>query len=856
MLIYFSLTLFVSAALMFLVQPMIGKMILPQLGGTPAVWNTCMVFFQGMLLIGYGYTHLLTTTQPTRRQVIIQSIVLFLPFLVLPFAVGDWTPPTDRNPIFSLLGKLALMVGLPFFAVSTTAPLLQKWFVHTGHPAAKDPYFLYGASNLGSMLGLALYPLVVEPWLPVTAATEEATFETQVHLWAAGFALFVAMVFVCAILTWRQDSDLADSNERQDFNLAATEKIGIARRLRWIGLAAVPSSLMLGVTTYMTTDIAAIAFFWILPLALYLLTFILVFARWPVAWTGTPHQIILYVQPIFLLALVFKMISRVALPMWLEFSLHLMAFFTTTLMCHGELARDRPSTKHLTEFYFWMSLGGVLGGLFNALFAPIVFQYGIWEYPIAMVAACLLRANLVTKPMIPDDSSPAAPTRMGRMLDLAVPVMLACIAMMLFYAGTNELLNRSLLLGIPVIAALTLLWRPVRLGLGVAALFIGIIAIERRHEPMIFEARGFFGPVRVQSVDAIGARPKVAADQERKIYRVLVHGGINHGAQVYAVMDKDGKLSAAQAHRERRKTITYFHERNGVAEVYQKLSWPDARLPASMFGLACGGNVPWTMLANTQSEPPVAVIGLGSGILACYAKPYQRMDFFEIDPLVKNLCVTPGYAPPWERAANAPPAPEPTFTFLHDAQERGARTDVILGDGRLKLHDAPDKYYHIISLDAFSSDAIPVHLLTAEAIELYMSKLADGGVLVFNATNAYVRIQGVVAAIAKAKGYDVLQCADRRTDDDPAERFSADWVVLQRKPVAHAWTNGGPPIRVRLQKERPRLGIDGQIVRDKAGAEVIEVRWRDVEPNPGPIWTDRYSNLLDPHVMPGLKFWR
>src|SRR5262245_6696633 len=222
---------------MFLVQPMNGKMILPQLGGTPAVWNTCMVFFQAMLLIGYGYTHLVTTTLSARRQVLVQIAVLFLPFVVLPFALGDWSPPEDRNPIFSLLGKLALMVGLPFFAVSTTAPLLQKWFAHTGHPAAKDPYFLYGASNLGSMLGLALYPLVVEPSLPVTAATGEATYETQVHLWTAGFALFVGMVMICGIIiwaTWRQDSDLADSSPRQLQNLAATDtdEISFSRRLR------------------------------------------------------------------------------------------------------------------------------------------------------------------------------------------------------------------------------------------------------------------------------------------------------------------------------------------------------------------------------------------------------------------------------------------------------------------------------------------------------------------------------------------------------------------------------------------------------------------------------------------------
>src|SRR5260370_42534949 len=181
---------------------MIGKMILPQLGGTPAVWNTCMVFFQGVLLVGYGYTHLLTTTQPTRRQVLIQGCSLFLPFAVLPFSLGDWLPPEDSNPIFSLLYKLTVMVGLPFFMVSTTAPLLQKWFSHTGHPAGKDPYFLYGASNFGSILGLALYPTVVEPWLQVSPG-RDPTWATQVHLWTLGYAVFVRLVVGCAVIAWQ-----------------------------------------------------------------------------------------------------------------------------------------------------------------------------------------------------------------------------------------------------------------------------------------------------------------------------------------------------------------------------------------------------------------------------------------------------------------------------------------------------------------------------------------------------------------------------------------------------------------------------------------------------------------------------
>lgn len=874
LLLYFGLTLFVSATLLFLVQPMIGKMILPHLGGTPAVWNTCMVFFQAILLVGYGYTHLLTTQLSTRVQVLVQSAMIALPFVVLPFSLGDWAAPTDTNPAFSLLAQLLLMVGLPFFAVGTTAPLLQRWFVHTGHPAAKDPYFLYGASNLGSLVGLLLYPTVIEPWLPVSPSPGELTLETQVHLWTAGYAVFVAMVLLCAAivwLTWRQDSHLADVPGDD----TTPEPITLSRRLRWIALAAAPSSLMLGVTTYLTTDIAAIAFFWILPLALYLLTFIFVFARWPVVWTGLPHRVMLYVQPVFLLLLVFKLISKAPMPMWAEFAIHLAAFFTTTLVCHGELALDRPATKHLTEFYFWMSLGGVLGGLFNALFAPLVFQWGIWEYPIALVVATLLRSNLVTAPVITEDSTAERPTTVGKRLDGVVPIFAGVGAILLIGLGSwqpnVELLKRQYLLAIPAIFVLLLLWRPVRFGLTVAALFIAVLAYDRLREPIIYEARGFFGLVRVRSAMETVEQPTVPGQPAPEPYRVnlriLVHGGINHGGQILGVYDKDGREDPVKSHRFRRMPITYFHERNGVAEVYHKLSWPsassadaialsDVRLAAAMIGQGAGEFPVANLLVNTHSEPPVAVLGLGSGILACYAKPMQRMDFYEIDPLVKNLTITPGYAPPWhpKRAAMPADLPSPAFTYLLDAQQRGARTDVILGDGRLKLRDAPENYYHIISLDAFSSDAIPVHLLTAEAIELYMSKLADGGVLVFNTTNGYVHIEGVLAAIAKEKGYDCLHCSDRRHDLDAYERLSADWVVLQRR-ISGDYRNGGLPIRQRLEKERKRLAWNGQPVLDANRKEMMEERWRDVEPLPGPVWTDRYSNLLDSRVMPWLRGW-
>jgi len=955
-----------------------------------------MVFFQAVLLVGYGYTHLLATTQSTRRQVMIHGALLFLPFLVLPFSIGNWEPPTDSNPIFSLMFKLIIMVGLPFLLVSTTAPLLQKWFSHTGHAAAKDPYFLYGASNFGSMLGLALYPTVMEPWLRVSAAADDPTWQTQVNVWTFGYAVFVALVVGCAVIVWQAISGkVADAptptptpepvaptpapapavqqataitaappkkraarletgaaspapppkpvepdnrppwqglnpilaaivwwytefyhtrgqstaQAGRDVLKGPDDRITMWRRIRWIGLAAAPSSLMLGVTTYMCTDIAAIASFWIIPLAMYLFTFILVFSRWPWVWTGTPHTVVMFVQPMLLLLLVLKMIANLTPPtQWatvIEFVLHLGAFFSTTLMCHGELAKDRPSTRHLTEFYFWMSLGGVLGGLFNALFAPIVFQYGIWEYPVAMAFACLLRSNLVDQPktLIPWDSSAVKPTPFGILLDFAVPILigLACYGMSYagdYYGHKLFLLKKSYLLAALVVLVLALSLRPVRFGLAVAALFIAVNIYDRVYDPYYYEGRGFFGLLRVRESDGdadVGrnwtALPPKTTDQgkpigkqppyEFKVYRTLIHGGINHGRQIirYRYEDENEKLFPETVEmnlRKRREPITYFYQRNGVAELFYKLAWrdeepltaitnmtgrSDARLPAAMVGLAAGNAPAWNMLANTQSEPPYAVLGLGTGILACYAKPFQHVDIYEIDPLVKDLSIVPGYVPPWhkDRAKMSKDLDDPVFYFVHDAQERWANINVILGDGRLTINKAhAEKYYHVIALDAFSSDAIPVHLLTKEAVQIYLDKLAPGGVLLFNTTNRYVRIEGVLAALAEDLDCDCLYCPDftYETSDHP-DRFSADWVVLQPRMKEGAYpTTGGRPIGERLEKERKRLHWYGKVVKDADGVDVSDRRWREVNALPGPVWTDGYSNLLNPKIMPWLAPWR
>ncbi len=806
--------------LLFLVQPMIGKMVLPSLGGTPAVWNTCMVFFQGVLLIGYGYTHTVSGWRSRRRQLLAQFAILALPFLVLPFSLGNWEPPADRDPAQSVLWLLLGMVGLPFFVVATSAPLLQRWFAATGHPAGKDPYFLYGASNLGSLLALGIYPILVEP---------NFSLPSQTWLWTAGYGVLVLMVAGCGYFVWQTERPLATQIlpasaeappapqlEAVGFTAgrglgrprsltealpaapptaaSSGEAITLGRRLRWIGLAAAPTSLMLGVTTYLTTDISAIPLFWIIPLGLYLLTFILVFARWPIPWIGMPHTILLYVQPCILMLLVlFMLIAGEHISMWFLFVLHLAAFFTTALVCHGELAKDRPAAHRLTDFYLCMSLGGVLGGMFNALLAPQFFWFGVAEYYLAMVLACCLRPRMLhAVPMIPGDTNQEQVTQLGRVLDGVIPLGLGALGFLLARYGEN-IGYRSYFFAVGAVLVLALAGRPVRFGLSLGTLVLGVLVYEHAHAPFIFEGRSFYGFVKVRSEmpDELEGRPGL-------LYHQLVHGGINHGAEIIEPKSM------------RRDTITYFHPTSGIGQVFKRFSWPDARLPASLVGL---GASPWSVLVAMQSEPPYAVVGLGTGILAAHAKPWEHVVFYEIDPMVRDLSLTP--------------STEPYFYYLHDAIERGAKLEVVLGDGRLTLKDDPfgrklDRYFHIIVLDAFSSDAIPIHLLTAEAVDLYLSKLTPDGLLIFNTTNRYINLPPVLARIAERKNMDCYHFGDYEKDEHGnvvPDKFGSDWVVLQKKSFART----GQPFG-------ERMNMKG---------------WKKIPSDNGPMWTDDYSNLLN-----------
>ena len=354
----YAATLFVSALLLFWVQPLIAKMILPLLGGAPAVWNTAMMFFQLVLLAGYGYAHLLTRAVPPSRQAWIHGAVLVAAVTALPFAVGDQVPPTDAaSPVVALwlVGRLFVILGLPFFALAASVPLLQSWFTRTGHPAAGDPYFLYGASNLGSLAALLAFPLALEPL---------TTLSLQSRLWAGVFAVLVAMVLACAAVARRTSPRYGESPAA--IGITASPLTRWRARALWIALAFIPSSLLLGVTSYITTDVASAPLLWVIPLAVYLLSFVVTFARRPpirASWSLTGQA-----ASISILLLLFMIPTP---PLSLVIPAHYLAFFFIALVCHGMLAARRPPPARLTEFYFCLSLGGASGGVFNALLAPI-----------------------------------------------------------------------------------------------------------------------------------------------------------------------------------------------------------------------------------------------------------------------------------------------------------------------------------------------------------------------------------------------------------------------------------------------------------------------------------------------------
>ncbi|HEY9401335.1 MAG TPA: fused MFS/spermidine synthase [Pyrinomonadaceae bacterium] len=755
--VLYAATLFSSASLLFWVQPMMARMLLPLLGGTPAVWNTCMLFFQAMLLAGYAYALAVSKWLTLRQQVVVHALLLLLTALTFPILISDAairSVPREGNPSLWLLWSLLTTVGLPFFAVSTNSPLLQKWFAETREASSRDPYFLYAASNAGSLLALLSYPLLLEPAL---------TLGGQSRLWSLGYALLLVLIAGCALTLLRRqgkrvatgfraraaevnpppatetnlETNPETNSPREATGGAEAETLSWRRRLRWVALAFAPSSLMLGITAYFSTDIASLPLLWVVPLSLYLLTLVFAFARRQIFKPRNVARILPGVALIFVLVY----LSGATQPIWLLIFSHLFFFIVAALGCHGLLAEDRPAVRHLAEFYLLMSVGGALGGLFNALVAPAIFNTTL-EYPLVIIFACLLLPRSV------GGDAAARDTRRERWLDAGIPASIALLTILLALTVSRFVSDwvqgLALVVGVPLIVSYLFRRRPLRFALALGAVMLGSSFHVNLNRHTLLAERNFFGTLRVT---------QDAGDDQHWLY----HGTTIHGRQSRAL----------ERHCE---PLSYYHREGPLGHVFKTFD-----------ALSAGGQV--------------AIVGLGTGATAAYTRAGQRWTFYEINPAVVGIARDPSY-----------------FTYLSYCA--AAPVEISLGDARLRLQDAPPAHYGLIVLDAFSSDAIPMHLMTVEALDLYLSKLAPGGLLVFHISNRSLDLHPVVADLARARSLACLGFDDTARDQ-PGGKEPSQWVVMARRPE------------------------------DVATLAADSARWQKLEGRPDrQVWSDDFSNIV------------
>ncbi|WP_298124884.1 fused MFS/spermidine synthase [Brevundimonas sp.] len=729
----FAVAIFTSASLVFVVQPMVTKLVLPMLGGSPQVWNTAMVFFQAALLAGYGYAHLLQRIASLRTQVMVHLGLLAAAALFLPLSVnGLLGDPDPAAPILWLLGTLALSVGAPFAVLSATAPLLQAWYarVRAGHADGKNPYVLYAASNLGSFLALLSYPVLIEPL---------ATLSGQRWGWTAGYGLFVALILIMAVTVWKRRTEAAPEPAQLDRSAPLTWK----DRTILILLAAAPSSLMLGVTAHLSTDVASAPFLWVIPLALYLLTFVIAFQAKP--WIPLPITLVIQgaVGAVAVTLAAFRSDEWLVL-----FSISILAFFFTTLMCHQLLAARRPAPDRLTEFYLLMSLGGVVGGAFTALLAPVIFN-DVWEYPLMLVLVGLARpwgkgwklgyreayfllAGLVIAALPPAIHGVvhANQSLWSMFQDPAVfrqitVIMLGAAAVCAFLIRDRALAYFALL----------------------AAMTASAQWINKGYDATYTE-RSFFGVMSVSNVPD----ERLGGD-----VHVLMHGTTLHGAQA-----RDPRYACAP-------TMYYA--------------------PTTPIGQSA------VMIQNRRPAVKIGVVGQGSGAMAAYKRPGDTLTFFEIDPMVDRLSRDPQW-----------------FTYISDCAQGPVRT--VLGDARLTLEDEPAGSYDLLIIDAFSSDAVPTHLLTQEAIDGYLKLVKPDGIVVLHLSNRNLDITLPAVAAARALGVPERHqiYVESRDAPDMAEA-STEALILSPTPQGLADFAADP-------------------------------RWRLLAPTEVRPWTDDYVNLF------------
>ncbi len=730
----FLITILTGSFLLFLVQPMIARMALPRLGGAPAVWNSAMLVYQALLLAGYAYAHRLTQTSP-RRQAIIHIALFAIAILWLPIGLANLQPPADGSPIFWVPWLLIASIGPLFFVVAAQAPLMQRWYSMSGNQG--EPYTLYAASNIGSFGGLLAYPILVEPF---------TTLQSQKWIWSGIYLALMGLVCICAIQLWRKAGTPVASAE------TATDlaHIGWRRRIYWIVLAAVPSGLMLSTTSHLTTDLMAMPLIWVIPLGIYLLSFSVAFAdnQTPAYWIGRFAPIVL----IFSAAFVFVVWGKAAIG-GLTASLSLL--FIVAVALHNEMYRTRPAPAQLTSFYLMMSVGGVIGGFFCAIVAPLLFDW-TWEHPILILMAAALL--------------PAIPLLQLNETDKRLPVIMAIIGAIALalglFGGISEPVESSFT---KILLAATI----ITLGIAVAGFRIpfllavaGLLTINGGWYSLQQSLEG----VRMRSY--FGTYTVNASESGR--VRWLNHGTTMHGMQL---LDDPTR------------PISYYPDTSGVG--IAMLNAPRLYGPKASIG----------------------IVGLGTGTLACYRRPGQSWQFFEIDPLVIEIAR--------ERKI---------FSFL---EKCAPDVPITLGDARLTLATVPEGKFDILALDAFSSDSIPLHLLTKEAFATYRKSLKPDGLLLVHISNRYIDLNPVVAAEAKANGWSAALRHDSPTEQliNRGNRAS-QWIALSRDPAKLAELTG------RVDKVKSRYYNSEQWLQLDAPGETSP-------------WTDDYAS-----VLPHLSLWK
>ncbi len=793
----FTIGIFAGSFMLFLIQPIVGKILLPLLGGAPAVWTTCMLFFQAALLAGYLYADKSIALLGCNRQSVLHLMMMIGSWLLLPVSIDTAGLETAHaSPANWLLSRLTASIGLLFFLLASNAPLLQRYYSQSGQPDAENPYFLYAASNAGSLLALLAFPFILEPFMGADSIR---------RLWSAGYILLTLILGACSFMIWKQadNKDFAtfefenrdplrhpgvcapegksedlrdcmqDSRLRgnggpltpstgQDRLMNRKSGAGImvpgwSDNLRWAFYGFLPCSAMLAATTHITADIASAPLLWLLPLAGYLLSFILAFARSPY-WRQIRWQRYLFPVTLLCLLMYYYVLTERA---WLSIGTHLLFMLLTGMFFHSRLAAGAPPARFLNRFYVWISAGGVAAGLFNGILAPLLFKTQ-FEYFLTMLAAALTVAFLSDRQL-----NEGLTLRRETLVSLAFGLVF-CLLTYYSRNGADELFSidtaKQLFFSIFLIH---LYYRmPFTAGASLLLIFVMLQAAGTPSETRVLHReRSFFGILKVSKLSTDGE----TRDSDLKIAGVVdIFHRLHHGNTLHGV---ERRVKVRE-----RFPLSYYSREGPIGALFR------------------------TGLINRNCKN-IGVVGLGAGTLAWYGRSWQSMDFFEIDPAMIRIARNPDF-----------------FSFLTDSQ---ATWRIIAGDARVKLHEIPDNSYDLLIIDAYSSGSVPMHLLTLQAFELYRSKIRPDGLIVFHVSNRYLKLEPIIRRICDQLGMNCLEAFYEPERDS----IRYDWYDQDQMAGSH-WVAASP--------RREKLDLLKNTGLWKPMPEYANYK----------LWTDDYASLL------------